>query len=510
MTPVSTAQQPKPESGARVLPFPGLKMVRPPAPSDAPHQTFGHGGHVARELLRATDVAVAVTALVAVFALTNTEQMLGGINDFLLVRVTPKNLALLAGFVLFWPFIFALFGLYDVARSAGRAREALRVIGACSLGALVTLPFLLTSGGAFQLSTVTGFWVAVTGATLLTRSLLRVRMPAARTAATRHVLIVGSGPRALDLYRRLTSEPHARQTVVGFVDSDAGMLGEIGLHTLGTLEQLESILMRRAVDEVLIALPIKSCYAQIQDAIDVCERVGVEAHYLADVFRHSLARPRYVSSPGVPVVSLKAVPDELHLALKRVFDIVGAAVGLVLLAPLFLVVAAAIKLTSPGPVFFGQHRYGYNRRLFRMYKFRTMVPDAEALQGSVEHLNEAQGPVFKIRDDPRVTPFGRFLRRTSIDELPQLFNVLKGDMSLVGPRPLPTRDVHNFADAWLMRRFSVVPGCTGLWQVSGRSNLGFDDWATLDLRYIDQWSLRLDTKILLQTIPAIFRGTGAS
>src|SRR5690606_23702383 len=155
-------------------------------------------------------------------------------------------------------------------------------------------------------------------------------------------------------------------------------------------------------------------------------------------------------------------------------------------------------------------RYGYNRRLFRMYKFRTMTVGAEAMQEQLEHLNEARGPVFKIRDDPRITPIGRFLRRTSLDELPQLFNVLKGDMSLVGPRPLPKRDVNHFQDAWLMRRFSVLPGLTCLWQVSGRSNLGFDDWVTLDLAYIDRWSLRLDFLILLRTIPAVFKGTGAA
>ena len=161
-------------------------------------------------------------------------------------------------------------------------------------------------------------------------------------------------------------------------------------------------------------------------------------------------------------------------------------------------------------MFFSQDRYGYNRRLFKMLKFRTMGVDAEALQISLEHLNEAGGPVFKIKEDPRVTPIGRFLRRTSLDELPQLVNVLKGEMSLVGPRPLPTRDVKHFKDAWLMRRFSVLPGLTCLWQVSGRSNLGFDDWVRLDLAYIDRWSLGLDFKILLRTIPAVFKGTGAS
>jgi lipopolysaccharide/colanic/teichoic acid biosynthesis glycosyltransferase len=170
----------------------------------------------------------------------------------------------------------------------------------------------------------------------------------------------------------------------------------------------------------------------------------------------------------------------------------------------------AVRLTSPGPVMFSQLRYGRNRRRFRMYKFRTMVEGADAQQSQLEELNEAAGPVFKIRRDPRITPFGAFLRRTSLDELPQLWNVLRGDMSLVGPRPLPLRDVNQFAEGRLMRRFSVLPGITGLWQVSGRSSLAFDEWLRLDLAYIDQWSLTLDLRILARTIPAVLSGRGAS
>jgi lipopolysaccharide/colanic/teichoic acid biosynthesis glycosyltransferase len=174
------------------------------------------------------------------------------------------------------------------------------------------------------------------------------------------------------------------------------------------------------------------------------------------------------------------------------------------------VVALAIKLTSAGPIFFPGERYGYNRRRFRMLKFRTMVQNAEQLQHLYEDQNEAAGPIFKIREDPRITPIGKILRRTSIDELPQLLNVLLGDMSLVGPRPMSTRDVQRFAEAALMRRFSVRPGITCLWQVSGRSNLGFEDWIALDLRYIDHWSLGLDFRILAWTVPAVVKGTGAA
>jgi lipopolysaccharide/colanic/teichoic acid biosynthesis glycosyltransferase len=180
-----------------------------------------------------------------------------------------------------------------------------------------------------------------------------------------------------------------------------------------------------------------------------------------------------------------------------------------LLSPIMIAAAIGIKATSGGPAIYAQERYGLNRRRFRMFKFRTMVQNAEGLQASLESQNEASGPVFKIANDPRITPIGRFLRRSSIDELPQLFNVLRGDMSLVGPRPLPLRDVDRFTRSGDLRRFSVRPGVTCLWQVSGRSGIGFDEWVALDLQYIDRWSLLLDLVILLRTVPAVLRGTGA-
>jgi lipopolysaccharide/colanic/teichoic acid biosynthesis glycosyltransferase len=194
---------------------------------------------------------------------------------------------------------------------------------------------------------------------------------------------------------------------------------------------------------------------------------------------------------------------------KRSIDVAGAMIGLAIFGPIMLAVGVAIRLTSPGPALFTQERYGLRKRRFRMYKFRTMVRNAEMLQAALEHRNQAQGPVFKIHGDPRITPIGRLLRKTSLDELPQLLNVLRGEMSLVGPRPLPKRDVSRFDDASLMRRFSVKPGLTCLWQVNGRSNTMFSSWITQDLLYIDTWSLSLDFRILLRTIPAVLHGTGA-
>jgi exopolysaccharide biosynthesis polyprenyl glycosylphosphotransferase len=197
------------------------------------------------------------------------------------------------------------------------------------------------------------------------------------------------------------------------------------------------------------------------------------------------------------------------LGVKRVLDVTIALTTLILCAPLMAVAALSIRVSSRGPVFFVQKRLGINKRRFNMYKFRTMAVNAEQNQAALEHLNEASGSAFKIKNDPRVTAIGRFLRKTSIDELPQLINVLRGDMSLVGPRPLPGRDYDRFDQDWQRRRFSVRPGMTCLWQVNGRSSIGFEEWMKLDLNYIDQWSIWLDLEILIRTVPAVLRGSGA-
>jgi exopolysaccharide biosynthesis polyprenyl glycosylphosphotransferase len=330
-------------------------------------------------------------------------------------------------------------------------------------------------------------------------------------AAIRNVLIVGSGPRAQRLYHELYAHAEDAVQIYGFVDTNPDPIAEeIAERMIGTLDDLEGILMRHVIDDVLITLPIKSCYGKIQNTIALCERLGVRAAYLADVFQSSLGRPSYEQTGRFPVVRMHVVTDDHRMLVKRAMDLIGGSVGLIVAAPVMLVVAIAIKMSGPGPVIFSQQRFGLNKRRFAMYKFRTMVIGAEALQADLETRNEATGPVFKIRDDPRVTRVGRLLRRMSLDELPQLFNVVRGDMSLVGPRPLPVRDVHKFSESWLMRRFSVPPGVTGLWQISGRSDLAFDRWVLLDLQYIDGWSLGLDLQILAKTVPAVLWGRGAA
>jgi exopolysaccharide biosynthesis polyprenyl glycosylphosphotransferase len=465
------------------------------------------------ELARLLDAAIVVLALPLLFIVSNAPYESRTLSDLLLGRLTVQNLIVLAGFAFIWQELFFILGLYDPAVPTTRRSEVPAVVAATLLGtllALVVRPF--SAAGELTMSATLLMWPMAAALTVGGRAALHlVLRTTPPTRVRRRVLIVGSGPRAVHLYNHLCVSPDADAELVGFVDANGHAIAdEARGRMLGSLEDLEQLLMQHVIDEVLIALPTKSRYSEIQWTIEVCERVGIEAKYLADVFRCTLAGTRYDDSEHGPFVSVKVVTDDRRWVVKRAIDFAGALFGLLVLSPVLLLIAAGVKLTSPGPIFFVQERYGLRKRRFQMYKFRTMVANADRLQASLENKNEADGPVFKIKNDPRVTPLGRFLRRTSLDELPQLINVLKGDMSLVGPRPLPVRDVHLFRHGWLMRRFSVPPGLTCLWQISGRSNLGFDDWIALDLQYIDRWSLALDFEILAKTVPVVLRGTGAS
>ncbi|MGB7264115.1 MAG: sugar transferase [Terracidiphilus sp.] len=326
----------------------------------------------------------------------------------------------------------------------------------------------------------------------------------------RNAVIVGSIASAARATVDLKAHTDWNYRILGVVDSSYAAISRAPLPILGRVGDLEDILMREPVDEVIVTLSAKLNYSIIEHVIKVCERVGVQVQYPEDLFDISWSNHCHRDNQDQPQVVLKMVREDYRHRIKRAIDITGAMVGLFFGAPLFLIVAILIKATSKGPILFTQDRYGLGRRIFRIYKFRTMFENAEAAQARLEHMNQNSGPVFKIFKDPRVTRVGEFLRKTSIDELPQLINVLKGEMSLVGPRPLNKRDVSRFSEARLMRRFSVKPGLTCLWQISGRSNLSFDRWIALDLHYIDQWSLQMDLRILAMTLPAVIKGTGAA
>jgi exopolysaccharide biosynthesis polyprenyl glycosylphosphotransferase len=263
------------------------------------------------------------------------------------------------------------------------------------------------------------------------------------------------------------------------------------------------------IDEVFVTLPLDTSQPIIRAIVLFCEQRGITVRLLSTVADPLLARAEIDELDDRPVITIfSGPPDSPALLVKRFVDFWGSLILLWVLSPLFVVLAILIKLDSRGPILFAQERVGLNGRRFRALKFRTMVPDAPQQQAALESQNEAQGPVFKIRDDPRVTSLGHFLRRSSLDELPQLFNVLCGDMSLVGPRPLPTRDVMRIDTASHKRRFSVKPGITCLWQINGREP-HFNDWIKADMEYIDRWSLILDIQILLKTIPAVLSRRGA-
>jgi exopolysaccharide biosynthesis polyprenyl glycosylphosphotransferase len=254
----------------------------------------------------------------------------------------------------------------------------------------------------------------------------------------------------------------------------------------------------------------RTYFSEVEKAILTCETEGVEVWLVADFVKTSIAKASVDDFYGKPLLVFRSTPDlTWQLICKRLIDIVGAFVALCILGPFVMLPAAlAIRFTSPGPILFRQRRSGLHGRLFTMYKFRSMVDNAEMLRFELETFNEMTGPVFKMKSDPRVTPIGRFMRKTSIDELPQFWNVLVGDMSIVGPRPPIPTEVQQY-DPWHRRRLSMKPGLTCFWQISGRNNVGFDQWMKLDLEYIDHWSLWLDFKILMRTIPVVLGGFGA-
>jgi exopolysaccharide biosynthesis polyprenyl glycosylphosphotransferase len=419
-------------------------------------------------------------------------------------------------------------GLYEAATYLSGARRALRLaIGLAAAPLVASLGVLAISsalaghgpGTANAIGDVVTLWALAVAAVVGVRAVVFALTSPLASAGVRQVIVVGTGPRAVRLYRERYADIGDRVELLGLVTptgaaGGAGGAGGAGDETsapvLGTVNDLEHILAGRSVDEVLIALPVRLCYAEIQHALEACGRVGVPAMYIDDVFTTPVDSPNCRFVTGAPMVRLRVAPEDHRLLVKRAIDLVMSLAGLALLSPVLVAAALAIKLTSRGPVIFKQERYGHRRRRFTIYKFRTMVTDAEQRQDELEEHNEADGPLFKIREDPRMTPVGRVLRRTSIDVLPQLINVVLGNMSLVGPRPFPMRDVERFGDPALMRRFSVLPGVTGPWQVSGRSELGFKDCVRYDLDYIDKWSLRRDFNLLVQTIPAVLRGHGAA
>ena len=442
---------------------------------------------------------------------------LPAISQFFSLRVKLHNVLLFLALLYAWHLIFSGYGLYESKRLSTRPREVVVALkatltGTCVIGLAAVLFHIRVVSVGF----LGAFWLISSLATIVSRLLLRSVLSWIRRHGRnlREILIVGTNARALEFASVVDGRPELGYRLAGFVDeewSGASELRNTGRTVVCGLDGIPRLLRERVVDEVVLALPLQSHYPQASRIIAQCAEQGIVVRILSSIFDTRQAYASTEEFEASPVVTVHSRPvDGWPMVLKRTLDAVLSSVLLIGLAPVLLVTALLIKLTSPGPVFFGQERIGLNKRRFRIYKFRTMIVSAEREQAKLECRNESDGPVFKIHNDPRVTPLGKFLRKTSIDELPQLLNVLKGDMSLVGPRPLPVRDYEGFDHDWQRRRFSVRPGITCLWQINGRSSLSFDKWMELDMQYIDQWSLWLDVKILAKTIPAVLKGSGAA
>lgn len=326
----------------------------------------------------------------------------------------------------------------------------------------------------------------------------------------RRVLVAGNSPKLFEMGRKIASHKDQGYYLVGYVTDCAPAPG-MPCHgpVLGTLNEAESVLGNHVVDEVIFVSSTNGDLKLFEGIALLCEELGIITRLSLHFFPHAISRTSLDFVENQPFLSFSPVPEHaLSLVFKRFLDVVGALAGILVSLPFLVAVPLLIRLTSRGPAVYRQVRCGLYGRKFTLYKFRSMVHGAEDILWEIRHLNEMNGPVFKMRDDPRITALGRFLRKTSIDELPQFFNVLKGDMSLVGPRaPLP-EEVREYT-RWQRRRLSVKPGLTCLWQVSGRNEVDFDEWMKLDLKYIDSWSLWLDFKILLRTIPTVLFCRGA-
>jgi len=465
------------------------------------------------------DLCALVTAFLTATFFLRSAPAGKSLSQFFEMKISIGNTLLFALLLVAWHNIFILSGLYVSKRLVKRRTEVLEVAEAT----LIASAFLFVMARVlhiqmvmFSFSFVMVFWLVCTaimaGGRAASHSiLLSLRR---RGHNTRYVLIVGTNERAIEFAECVRERPELGMQIVGFVDDEwPGLCAfeETGHKRCSDFNGLAEFLRRQIVDEAAIYLPVRSYYEHAAELISLCEAHGIAIRVHTQIYNLrsqdsvalDLEQDTHVAASSTSVRTWPSL-------IKRVIDFVGSAIALIVLSPLLIATAILVKFTSAGPILFRQTRVGLNKRMFKMYKFRTMIPNAEEVQEELMSMNEMSGPVFKIKNDPRVTPLGRFLRKTSIDELPQLINVFKGQMSLVGPRAMSRRDFEQFNTDTHRRRFSVKPGITCLWQVNGRNSIPFEQWMELDLQYIDKWSIWLDIKILARTLPAVWRGTGAT
>lgn len=431
-----------------------------------------------------------------------------------LLYFVQKNAIIITSSVPAWLFFLSMHGAYKEIRTRSLPREIVIIIksGVLATIAVGSIIFL------FKLTLTSRLFIAINmivtlGTLTVAKILLNDFFDHMHKKGYNQVnlLIVGTGKRAREFIKVVKNHANWGLNIVGLIDDEHGMYGKDieGFRVLGRLQDIPFILHRIVVDRVIFVVP-RLWLNRIDDAILACEREGISTSISMDLYNLRIAKVRQTDFSGFPLLEFETFSaKQWQLFLKRSIDIALSVVLLIVFSPLILAAVMAIKATSNGPVLFTQTRSGMNGRKFKLYKFRTMIVGAEVKRRELEKMNEMDGPVFKIKKDPRITAVGRMLRKLSIDEIPQLFNILKGDMSIVGPRPPLPVEVELYK-MWQRRRLSLKPGLTCIWQVSGRNRIQFEKWMEMDLEYIDQWSLWLDTKILVRTVFVVLFGYGAS
>jgi exopolysaccharide biosynthesis polyprenyl glycosylphosphotransferase len=432
------------------------------------------------------------------------------------VRVALGNCLLFTLLLVTWHIMFTHCGLYVSKRFTKRRAEALEVFKATSLASA----FLFLSARIFHIGMVDRaflllFWLCCTFLMISARFAAQAFLLSLRRRGknSRFLLVVGTNERAIEFANQIANRPDLGYRIVGFVDDDWHGISSFeatAYRRCCSFPGLVDFLRQNVVDEMAIFLPLRSYYERAAQLVSVCEQHGIAVRFNSPAFnlRNTVNQKQDLDQYS-EVLAIATCTEAWPSIAKRILDFMVSAVLLMALSPLLAFVALLIKCSSRGPLFFSQVRVGLNKRQFKMHKFRTMIANAEQMQDQLLSMNEMSGPAFKMKHDPRITALGRVLRKTSIDELPQLLNVLLGAMSLVGPRAMSLRDYQLFDRDWQRRRFSVKPGITCLWQIRGRNSIPFEKWMELDMEYIDKWSLWLDFKILAQTLPAVVRGTGA-
>jgi len=423
-----------------------------------------------------------------------------------------EYLRILVFIVVVWLAIFKMFGLY-VQRKGTVVDEAGSVFGAVTVSALALLGFLFLYRSLwFSRQVLVYAWalafISVTFSRLLVDWFQSFLF--SRGFRVRDVLIIGAGEIGQALALKIKQNPGLGYRVVGYLDDDAGKSGKRfnGFKVLGKTSVVKKVIRKSGAKEVIIA-STKIPQEKVLDIITECEREMVEFKIVPGILEIMASRVDTDEVGGIPIVTISEIRLQgINAFVKRATDLIGSFVLIVLLSPIFLLFAVLINIDNRGPVFFTQERVGVDGKRFQMFKFRSMVVGAEKLRRKMEHLSEVEGHIFKIKKDPRITRVGAFLRKFSLDELPQLFNVFRGEMSLVGPRPPIPSEVEKYS-AWHLKRLRTAPGMTGLWQVSGRSELPFEDMVRLDIYYIENWSLWMDIKIMLRTIPTVLFTRGA-